>query len=75
MNTFVKFSNFVNPDQEAVEYGPFEYVQMTYGSLRSSPDGEEFAYYANDRWMLSVPQDHPDFDKKFTDFVVWSSND
>lgn len=36
------------------EYGPFPFVQMTYGSLRVGPDGEDFAYFnkVDEDWHL-----------------------
>lgn len=37
------------------EFGPFEFVQLTYLELRVGPDGDTFAVYDEDRnrWVLN----------------------
>lgn len=47
MNTYLRFETG-SEERVSVEYGPFPFVQMTYGDLRVGPDGEEFAYYSPD---------------------------
>lgn len=54
-------------------FGPFEWVQQTYRELRSSPDGEPFAYWnekAGEWFILNGPHE----DEFYSDFIVLTSD-
>lgn len=59
-NIYVRFETGMF-DRISKEYGPFEFVQITYGTLRvSTPDdvANEFAYYneQDNEWWITDPK-------------------
>lgn len=51
MSVFVRFE-CGSEERSSTEYGPFEWVQLTYTSLRIPPD-TDFAHFVNDEWRLN----------------------
>ena len=52
-NIYVKFECGME-DRESKEYGPFEWVQLTYRYIRIPPNGDHFAQYddrASEWWI------------------------
>lgn len=41
-------------DRVSATYGPFDFAQMTYNTLRVGPDGDDFAYFDSTRqeWII-----------------------
>lgn len=39
-------------DRFSLTYGPFEFVQLTYDSLRVGPDGDEVGYFKDGFWYF-----------------------
>lgn len=61
------------------EFGPFPFVQMTYNSLRTGPDGETFAvfYPESQEWRLLSTAHEDQSEKKpvwWSDFVVYTKD-
>lgn len=54
-------------DRISKEYGPFPFVQLTYGELRTGPEGDPFAYYLEGAWFLI---DNEDKDP-YTDVIIY----
>lgn len=55
-------------DRWSEVYGPYEFVQLTYGSLRISPDGEDFAFLSNKDgyWHILT-----ELETYYSDVVIW----
>lgn len=51
--------------QAHAELGPFEWIQVTYNTLRISPDGQEIAVYVDGYWILKLGREG-----SWTDFIV-----
>lgn len=49
-------------------FGPFEWVQLTYESLRIAPDGEEIAHYDGVWFVVKKWRTHTSF--AFSDVVI-----
>lgn len=50
-------------------YGPYDFVQVTYTELRTSPDGEALATYDNGDWnLVDAERD----ETVFSDFIIYS---
>jgi hypothetical protein len=58
-------------DRWSEEYGPFEFVQLTYGELRTGPDGESFAYYEKGEWKIIGD----DSGVWYSDVIVWTEEE
>jgi hypothetical protein len=50
-------------------YGPFEFLQATYDSLRISPDGDFMAEFVDGFWRLD-PQYNDE--REYSDFVIFA---
>lgn len=59
----IEFFNFASGRHSPL-YGPYEFVQVTYNSVRVGPDGDDFiAQYTHGYWMTED-------DQRWTDFSV-----
>lgn len=69
-------------DRFGKTYGPYEYLQLTYGELRISPNGDSAMGFVDNRWQFAPAGEevghglgviaHPDdVDKKWTDIVIF----
>lgn len=60
MPLFVRFESVVE-ERWSKEYGPFEWVQLTYDILRLPQDGLDFAYFTDqgDGYKYWQITDHP----------------
>jgi hypothetical protein len=62
--TFIRFEHGQD-DRMSEVFGPFEFVQLTYGSLRVGPDGDIFfATHANGLWITEDGE-------AWSDVVIW----
>ena len=55
-------------DRWSPDYGPFDYAQITYDTLRVGPDGADFAFYDPEKgeWTQG------DSSEWYSDIVIWS---
>lgn len=62
-------------DKQSQEFGPFEFVQLTYEGLRIAPDGEWLANYTDGFWRLtdesvkSISAD--DLQQEWSDVIIY----
>jgi hypothetical protein len=52
MGTMIRFERG-QYDKWSQEFGPFEFVQLTYEGLRIAPDGDWLANYTEGFWRLT----------------------
>ena len=58
-------------DQWSEDFGPFEFVQLTYEDLRVGPDGESFATMnGNAEWTI----DQDESGTVYSDVIIWSES-
>lgn len=59
-------------DRVSSDYGPFEFVQLTYESLRIGPDGEQFATYCHGNWRLDDGRYRPGEAGPWSDVIIYA---
>lgn len=68
-------------ERESKEYGPFEWVQLTYGYLRIPPNGDHFACYNEEESEWRIEPDESNIgdadDKKqwWSDVIIYSKKE
>jgi hypothetical protein len=65
MVRFERSADGLGPDDNEATFGPFEWVQLTYGSLRISPDGEDLAAMRDGAWHIEW------HDSPYSDVVIY----
>jgi hypothetical protein len=60
-------------DRISDEFGPFDFVQLTYNTLRVSPNGDELAHYADtpNEWRL---WEHAD-QNWYSDVIIYDAGE
>ena len=67
-------------DRMGSTYGPFEFVQLTYGELRIGPNGDPVMFFADGMWLF-VPSNSQqitfkprkkDIKQEWSDIVIWA---
>lgn len=70
-NMYVRFhTGRPGEEKESQVYGPYEYVEGTYSTLRISPNGDDLAFMNGEgEWEVMVG---PNKDEVYSDFIVTS---
>lgn len=55
--------------EEKITLGPYEYVELTYDSLRVSPNGDWLGQIENGDWYIN------DHDEPFSDICIYAVGD
>ena len=61
-------------DKQSREFGPFDFVQLTYEGLRIAPDGDWLANYTDGFWRLTdekLTMSQEELDQEWSDVIIY----
>ena len=74
MKTWVRFERG-RDDIIGPTFGPYDYVQLTYGTLRISPNGDDLAVKYNGDWHV-IPEHQPEegSGRHYSDVIIYGAD-